>query len=570
MDWTLSNTARLMVRYTQDSWTNNAPNVYAEPLGRRSVPGRGLELGPAGPIVHGPADPQHRVEERQHPDLLVLGQQDHHHPRRDEPRAERPDQRRDSSIFPISAKEYGDRRGHPVLLGRPGYATLWNEAPFRNNQDLYVLKDDYSAVFGKHMLKAGVLVSTNKKNEDTDRYRLLAELGTSGARPARAQRLAQHREHPVRLPAEGHDLRLLRDSGSRQVPTTWNDLEFYVSDSWKVEPARHRRLRGALVVLFNSYTADDKMTSFVPSLFNPALGSDPCNGLLQVPGTNPCQDAGFLGGTAGPNRSLQDQKYNALAPRLGVAWDVFGDGQDGRARGPRAVLPARAAQRRAELRRQPALRRDARRGLRYLDTQRRAVRRRFQRERRRAHERARAERGHPQLLDVEPHLRAASSSRNTTLELSYVGTKQQDQLHFYDVDQVRTGDMNGNGVADRLDFVRAGGDTGVQAAVRPYGVFGNAHIIIWGHGGKANYHALQTQVVSRFGRGSQFQASYTWSKSTGNLPLADSGGIEQRQQRDRPGATGASTGADHDEPPAHLQRQPGPRCCPPSRTSRAS
>ena len=27
VDWTLSNTARLMVRYTQDSWTNSAPPV---------------------------------------------------------------------------------------------------------------------------------------------------------------------------------------------------------------------------------------------------------------------------------------------------------------------------------------------------------------------------------------------------------------------------------------------------------------------------------------------------------------------------------------------------------------
>ena len=50
----------------------------------------------------------------------------------------------------------------------PGYSTLWNEAPFRNNQDLFVLKDDYSAVFGKHLFKAGVLASTNTKNEDSN------------------------------------------------------------------------------------------------------------------------------------------------------------------------------------------------------------------------------------------------------------------------------------------------------------------------------------------------------------------------------------------------------------------
>src|SRR4029453_12375159 len=38
--------------------------------------------------------------------------------------------------------------------------------PWLNNQDLFVLKDDYSAVFGKHFIKAGVLLSSNKKNEE--------------------------------------------------------------------------------------------------------------------------------------------------------------------------------------------------------------------------------------------------------------------------------------------------------------------------------------------------------------------------------------------------------------------
>ena len=60
-------------------------------------------------------------------------------------------------------------------------------------------------------------------------------------------------------------------------------------------------------LLFNYYANDDKQTSFVPSLFNPALGTDPCNGLLIVPGKNACQAAGFKGGTAGPNRSLAGQ-----------------------------------------------------------------------------------------------------------------------------------------------------------------------------------------------------------------------------------------------------------------------
>ena len=66
----------------------------------------------------------------------------------------------------------------------------------------------------------------------------------------------------------------------------------------------------------------DKQTSFVPSLYNPALGTDPCNGLMVIPDNNPCAAAGFRGGTAGPNRSLQETKYDAIAPRLGIAFPV--------------------------------------------------------------------------------------------------------------------------------------------------------------------------------------------------------------------------------------------------------
>ena len=46
-----------------------------------------------------------------------------------------------------------------------------------------------------------------------------------------------------------------------------------------------------------------------------------------MPGTNFCQAAGFLGGMPGPNRSLKENDNHAIAPRLGIAWDVKGDGK---------------------------------------------------------------------------------------------------------------------------------------------------------------------------------------------------------------------------------------------------
>ena len=109
--------------------------------------------------------------------------------------------------------------------------------------------------------------------------------------------------------------------------------------------------------------------------------------------------------------------------------------------------------------------------------------------------------------------------KNTTLELGYVGTKGSRLLHPYDANQVPAGDNDGNGVPDRLDFIHAGSDSDARAALRPYGVFGNQNISILDHGGSSIYHSLQTQLVSRFGAGSQFQASYTFSRTIGDVSL---------------------------------------------------
>jgi hypothetical protein len=100
-------------------------------------------------------------------------------------------------------------------------------------------------------------------------------------------------------------------------------------------------------------------------------------------------------------------------------------------------------------------------------------------------------------------------ARNTTLELSYVGSRGRRLLLPYDANQVPAG--------DRLDYIHLGSDSDAKAALRPYGVFGNETIAILDHGGKTIYHSLQSQLVSRFGHGSQFQASYTFSRTLGDV-----------------------------------------------------
>ena len=100
-----------------------------------------------------------------------------------------------------------------------------------------------------------------------------------------------------------------------------------MADSWKIRDnmtfdfgVRYTRFDWAENVNPNTYL------NFNPERFDPDLGATACNGLMQVPGSDPCGDAGIAGASAGPNAALINNNDN-FAPRLGFAWDVFRNGK---------------------------------------------------------------------------------------------------------------------------------------------------------------------------------------------------------------------------------------------------
>jgi hypothetical protein len=306
----------------------------------------------------------------------------------------------------------------------------------------------------------------------------------------------------------------------------WNDLEFYVQDSFKASSNMTLDLGIRASYFPHPYQDDALATSFDPASFDPALGNDPCNGMLQVPGTDPCGEAGYLGGTDAPSKSLLKGAKIRFAPRVGLAWDISGTGKTALRAGAGIFYLRERVSPSLSLPNNPPFATQLE-GLRKLDTNTEPCGGCFGNTFPRP--------GFGRALDdhIPTNYQWNLSLEheilpNTILEVGYVGNKGKNLLISQDINQVPSADNDGNGVSDRLDYVRlaqAGNEAGAAAgAYRRFGVWADRRIVYFDHSGDSIYHSLQTQLLRRFGNGSQLQASYTFSRTISNDPLDNSNG----------------------------------------------
>jgi hypothetical protein len=202
------------------------------------------------------------------------------------------------TVFPHPGASYPS-----LVWGTDGYTTLWHQAPWMNHEDLFIWKDDFSKVWGNHDLKIGGLLSHNIKNEQIQGNNGLYFIQNSNSRTGNAIAEILLKDLPITEYSEIDNQGL--------TPGRWRDSEAYFNDTWKFSPHVTFTLGMRYSIYAPAYADNNRITNFIPRLFN---GTDFRTALVQA-------------GTNGLSRSLVNTYHGGWQPRLGLAWDIFGNGR---------------------------------------------------------------------------------------------------------------------------------------------------------------------------------------------------------------------------------------------------
>jgi hypothetical protein len=202
------------------------------------------------------------------------------------------------TVFPKAAGV-----GLPTNWGADGYPALWHQAPWQNHEDLFIWKDDFSKVSGSHDLKFGALASHNIKNELAQGANGIAQYCGTASHTGSFIAELLYKDIPLGCYTEiDHDEASLG---------RWHDFEFYGNDTYKVRPRLTLTLGMRWSRYSPAYSDNDRISNYIPRLYD---GVNPLSGLVKP-------------GQAGFGRSLWHPYNKGFQPRMGVAWDVKGNGK---------------------------------------------------------------------------------------------------------------------------------------------------------------------------------------------------------------------------------------------------
>ncbi len=193
-----------------------------------------------------------------------------------------------------------------VGWGTDGYPTLWHQAPWENRQDLYVWRDDFSQVVKNHSLKFGVLFSHNIKDELFDGGSGIYTVQSSNERTKNLISELLLKDIPVTQYTE-------KDHQEKTLGR-WRDLEFYGNDTWKFSPRVTVTMGLRWSRYAPAYSQNNRISNYILERYD---GTNPLSGLVRADQSE----------QAGLPRSLVTPYNNGFQPRIGIAWDLSGDGK---------------------------------------------------------------------------------------------------------------------------------------------------------------------------------------------------------------------------------------------------
>ena len=422
------------------------------------------------------------------------------------------------TVFPLSDKLHSSDLPIPICWCSTYYGI---QSPWGNNQDLYTWRDDFSKVAGKHTIKLGILYNRNSKNEEQG-DEAGGFWGAGGFQKVSWDGGTGNFWADNLLKGETF-------GGSENLSNViadirWRDVEFYAGDSWKVSPRLTLDYGFRWTFMPPEWMANNDWSIFDPAYYNPANAGQACNGIVMPKGGDPSLCASIPGNTVVPGvsqyRSLRPSNNHLIAPRLGFAWDTFGDakfvvrGGIGQffARDPvgltlrsKSVNPPYGI---------------SASGYRTLDgplvpgttifdgggaannwpvggvpgqsfEQNDLVSNSWQ-----------------WNLTTEMLL-----ARNTKLELGWVALRGIHLNSAADINQIAP--------QNRLTYIEEGINNpgGNRNNLFPFGALTNAQITQWNHRGDSIYHSLQAMFSTKLGRSSIIQSSYTWSHNIATTTL---------------------------------------------------
>jgi Carboxypeptidase regulatory-like domain len=246
-----------------------------------------------------------------------------------------------------------DFLGTNAAYGGQGFAADPSYMPWGHTNPTYALRDDIGKAFGRQTLQFGAQYVYSQRNQtnnaigaasgDLQGLLKFSNLAHSTGN-AFADFLVESTINPQGIPA-GFIQSFTQDSAQARYYERFQIAEPYVQDDWKVTRKLTLNL-GLRISLFGTYSEKNRNAwNWEPSRFNPSrFAVDPAYGVLldktagSVPVTfNPTtfqldpgvvSDLGLVrcGFNGTPASCMKGHLFNP-APRVGFAWDPWGDGK---------------------------------------------------------------------------------------------------------------------------------------------------------------------------------------------------------------------------------------------------